>query len=91
MSLPMARLKSFSSTPEQRSSIQNTFSCKRLKGAEAEHPILDNPTFHERTDAKGHKSLPDARLDYLENFTLGFENLLYFDEEREYKLEAHRS
>ncbi|MFK5925776.1 MAG: hypothetical protein QM483_04005 [Desulfuromusa sp.] len=50
---------------------------------------MDNPTFHERVNSRGHASLPDARLDFLKNFPRGFDDPLYFDEERNYKIEAH--
>lgn len=62
---------------------------KKVEGAEASHPILDNPTFTERAvKGKKHVGLPEARLDFLEIFSDGFEDLAYIKSERAYKVEA---
>jgi len=55
---------------------------------EASHPILDNPSLHKLVRVKGHRSLPDARLDFLRLFPEGFEDVEYFKEERDYKVAA---
>jgi hypothetical protein len=62
---------------------------EKVEGEKASHPILDNPTFTERA-AKGkrHVSLPEARLDFLEIFSDGFEGTSYIDSERAYKVTA---
>ncbi len=62
---------------------------EKVEGEEASHPILDNPTFTERA-AKGkrHVGLPEARLDFLEIFSDGFEDTSYIDSERAYKVVA---
>jgi len=62
---------------------------EKLEGEGDDHPILDNPTFHERAGSKGHKGLPDARLDFLNTFPLGFADPMYLKEERDYKVDAH--
>lgn len=62
---------------------------EKVEGGKDSHQILDNPTFLERV-AKGqqHKSLPDARLDFLGIFPGGFDDPEYIKEERAYKLET---
>ena len=62
---------------------------EKVEGAEAYHPILDNPTFSERAGkSKKHKSLPEARFEFLEIFSDGFEDVAYIDVERAYKVDA---
>ncbi|WP_432822086.1 DUF3553 domain-containing protein [Trichloromonas sp.] len=61
---------------------------EKLEGVEAEHPILDNPTFNERAKGKAHKGLPDARLDFLKHFPQGFDDPEYVRMERVYKIDA---
>lgn len=61
---------------------------EKIEGEEASHPILDNPSFFERATVKGHRSLPDARLDFLKLFPDGFEDAGYLNEERNYKVAA---
>ena len=62
---------------------------EKAEGAEATHPILDNPTFTERVvKGKRHVGLPEARLDFLEIFSDGFEDLSYIKSERAYKVAA---
>lgn len=61
---------------------------EKVEGEEAAHPILDNPSFFERATVKGHRSLPDARLDFLKLFPDGFEDSGYLNEERNYKVAA---
>ncbi|MCK9263769.1 MAG: DUF3553 domain-containing protein [Deltaproteobacteria bacterium] len=61
---------------------------EKIEGEEASHPILDNPSFFERATVKGHRSLPDARLDFLKLFPDGFEDDGYLIEERNYKVAA---
>lgn len=64
---------------------------EKVKGADASHPILDNATFSERAaKGKSHKGLPEARLDFLEIFSDGFEDPSYIDSERAYKIEARK-
>lgn len=64
---------------------------ERAEGEESLHPILDNPSLGDRV-AKGreHKSLPDARKDFLRFFPDGFGDPEYFKQERDYKVEAGR-
>jgi hypothetical protein len=49
---------------------------EKMKGEEASHPILDNPTFTERA-AKGkkHVGLPEARLDFWKSSPMGLKTL----------------
>jgi len=61
---------------------------EKVEGADVYHPILDNPSFFERATVKGHRSLPDARLDFLKLFPDGFEDAGYLNEERNYKVAA---
>ena len=61
---------------------------EKVEGEEAAHPILDNPSFVERAAVKGHRSLPDAKLDFLKLFPDGFEDAGYLNEERNYKFAA---
>jgi len=61
---------------------------EKIEGEEASHPILDNPSFFERATVKGHRSLRDARLDFLKLFPDGFEDAGYLNEERNYKVAA---
>ncbi len=62
---------------------------EKVTGAEASHPILDNSTFTERvTKGTKHIGLPEARLDFLEIFSDGFEDQAYLDIERNYKVNA---
>lgn len=62
---------------------------EKVEGAAAAHPILDNPTFKEQVSkGKKHKGLPEARLEFLEIFSDGFEDPAYIDIERAYKVEA---
>lgn len=61
---------------------------EKIEGEEANHPILDNPSFFERATVKGHISLPDARVDFLKRFPEGFEDAAYLKEERNYKVAA---
>ena len=63
---------------------------EKIEDEEASHPILDNPSFFERAAVKGHRSLPDARLDFLKLFPDGFEDAGYLKEERNYKMEARK-
>lgn len=60
------------------------------KSYEPTHPILDHPTFLDRTKAKFHKGLPEACDEFLRKFKLGFEDQLYLDEERNYKVRARK-
>lgn len=66
----------------------NFVALENVGSEEENHPILDNPTFFERAAVKGHRSLPDARLDFLKLFPEGFEDAGYLDEERNYKVAA---
>ncbi|MBV5327170.1 MAG: DUF3553 domain-containing protein [Chlorobium sp.] len=61
----------------------------KVDSSENMHPILDNPSLAERSKGKNHRSLPDARSDFLRHFPKGFEDSEYFRHERNYKLEAH--
>ncbi|MCJ8500678.1 DUF3553 domain-containing protein, partial [Desulfatitalea alkaliphila] len=61
---------------------------EKIEGEEAKHPILDSPSFFERVAEKGHRSLPDARSDFLKSFPEGFEDPVYLREERDYKVAA---
>jgi len=61
---------------------------EKITGDEAVHPILDKPSFFERATVKGHRSLRDARLDFLKFFPDGFEDAGYLNEERNYKVAA---
>ncbi len=64
-------------------------SLKKVGGEDTFHPILDDPTFNERAvKIKKHIGLHDARLDFLEIFTEGFEDPAYLDHERTYKVRA---
>lgn len=63
---------------------------EKVEGTESEHPILDNPTLAERARGKKHVGLPDAKLEFEHFFPKGFEDPDYFNQERNYKLEAHR-
>jgi hypothetical protein len=65
-------------------------SLEKIEGADAAHPILDNPTFAARATGKEHKGLPDARADFLSLFPDGFEDHQYLRQERNYKVDAHR-
>ena len=61
---------------------------EKIEGKGSEHPILDNPSFFSRASVKGHRSLPDARLDFLMIFPDGFEDADYLNRERNYKVAA---
>jgi len=61
---------------------------EKIEGVGSEHPILDNPSFFSRASVKGHRSLPDARLDFLKIFPNGFEDADYLNRERNYKVAA---
>jgi hypothetical protein len=60
-----------------------------VEGPEAAHPILDSPNLAERAKGKRHRSLAEARLDFLHYFPEGFSDKEYFRHERDYKVEAH--
>ena len=62
---------------------------EKVEGAEAENFILDSPTLNERLVDKDFRSLPDALREFQKLFPDGFEDQLYWEEERTYKLEAH--
>lgn len=64
----------------------------KVEGKDAAHPILDNPTFSERAKkGKLYVGLPAARDYFLSLFSpLGFEDEDYLDEERNYKVAAHK-
>jgi hypothetical protein len=72
----------------EKTIIQSYVQLEKLDGTEAKHPILDSPTFHDRAGKKGHRNLSDAKSDFYRLFPLGFEDKLYFNEERNYKVEA---
>jgi len=62
---------------------------EKVEGADAAHPILDSPTFKDQVSkGKKHKGLPEARVEFLEIFSDGFEDPAYIDRERSYKVEA---
>lgn len=82
------KVKVFFLNAGEKTIIQSYVKLKKLDDAEAKHPILDSPTFHERVGKKGYRNLSDAKSDFYRLFPLGFEDNLYFKEERNYKVEA---
>lgn len=63
---------------------------EKVEGAEAENFILDSPSLNERLADKDFRSLPDALREFQKLFPDGFEDQLYWEEERTYKLETHK-
>lgn len=61
-----------------------------VKGADAAHPVLDNPKLADRSAGKRYKSLPEAKADFLRLFPSGFDGQDYLAKERNYKFEAHK-
>lgn len=63
---------------------------ERVEGTEAENFILDSPTLDERLKDKKFKSLPETLTDFKKLFPDGFDDENYLEEERTYKVVAHR-
>jgi len=62
----------------------------KLEGVDAIHPILDNPGLADRGKGKKFKSLPQAKAEFLAVYPDGFEDGGYCNDERSYKIEAHK-
>ncbi|OGR36749.1 MAG: hypothetical protein A2091_11425 [Desulfuromonadales bacterium GWD2_61_12] len=82
------KIKVFFLNEGEKTIDQSYVQLEKIDGAGAKHPILDNPTFHERAGKKGHRNLEDAKADFYRIYPQGFEDEGYFKEERTYKVEA---
>lgn len=54
------------------------------------HPVFENPNIYNHDKIKKFVSLPQARGEFLKQFPEGFNDMEYFREERDYKVEAHK-
>ena len=72
----------------EKTILLNYVDFEKIDREGSEHPILDNPSFLSRASVKGHRSLLDARLDFLKIFPDGFEDADYLNSERNYKVAA---
>ena len=67
-----------------------SFEFETVTDQEAPHPILDNPSFLERSSGKEYTSLPAAKNNFLTLFPNGFEDIAYLKSERDYKLATRK-
>jgi Protein of unknown function (DUF3553). len=66
------------------------FGFEKVANQEAPHPILDNPSFSERSSGKEYTSLPVARNEFSARFPNGFEDVEYLKNERDYKIATRK-